>query len=727
MKTMIKKVLILGVLLFAAIGFIACNGYTLPTDLTIPDLTTTGSSSTTTEAPGTTTTTGEPGTTTTTVEPGTTTTTVAPTTTTTVTTADPLLETAAINAILDTMEIEVPAAFASTLVSHGMTSSEFSLFIAAFMNFVGTAMATEDPMIVNTALKTFLVGDYNYEALLAAAMLMLPVQLDEEIADIDAEIALLDPMYESYAKDLADKQQDRAMMQTMKAAVLENEEEMLVVAVNTLDYLIAFQADIDNDMLSDLISLSSGTMPSMAEIMIIKNEIVAILMENLPAVADMVLVDQLMLAFEEAFMGTSAFTTQLGLLSTENATATRLSMQLMLEFIGSIDESFVNSVMVTIGSQTEEALIVRDMVLLVANYIEDFMVDQAVLIAQLSAVYTEAQIEALVNSLISSLVTYATAAGVPAEALAIITFLTSNLSYDLLIGSANVVAELAMNLFIYFRTSEGAIVELILEMNGFYSEKGMVSIFRNDYLNLVYDNYTAYNLAEEQAKIRMIDELFNYVNAVMSDLSAADIDAFVNLIVALLPQPLIASETGLTTEQVSALVTLIDGAITDQSANVLAFLNAIIDYIVVNDVVGGVGTMRAVVAAYYEGLYGVNFKWTEGYGTDVSQYDMITSILFGCQQIDPFLTEANLGYLNAVSAKLFDVLSDPNMLLVTGMTVETVNAMETNINGAGAAFREYVIAIKNFPEYALLTNEQIITIFEFADLVQSVVDPSTPA
>jgi len=707
---MIKKVLILGVLLFATMGFVACNGSTLPTDLTTPNLTTTGSP-TTTEAPDTTTTT-----------------TVPTTPTTTVTTADPVLETATINAILESMEIVVPAAFAGTLVSHGMTSSEFSLFIAAFMNLVATASATQDPTVVNTALKAFLAGDYNYEALLAAGMLMLPVQIDEEIASVNEDIAALDPLNEFYAENLAGLQQELAMMQTMKTAVLANEEEMLVVAVNTVDYLIAFQADIDNDLLSDLITLSTGTMTSISEIMLIKHEVVAVLMENLPAVADMVLIDQLMLTFEEAFMGTSAFTTQLGLLSTESATATRLCMQLILEFAGSIDEAFVTSVMTTIGAQTEEALIVRDMILLVADYVDDFMVDQAVLIAQLSAVYTDAQIETLVNSLISSLVTYATAAGAPADVLAMITLITTNLNYDLLIGSADVVAELAMNLFTYFRTSEGELVELILEVNGFYSEKTVESsIFKNDYLNVVYLNYTAYNLAEEQATVRLIDELFNYANAVMSDLSAADIDAFVNLIIAVLPQPVIVAESGLTAEQVSALVTLIDGAITDQSANALAFLNAFIDYVVVNDVVGDAGLMRASVAAYYTTLYGADFKWTEGYGTDSSQYDMITSILFACQQIDPFLTETNLGYLNAVSAELFDVLSDPNMLLVTKMTIEAVNAMETNINGAGVAFRNYVTAIKDFPAYELLTVDQKNTIFAFATMVQSIVAPSTPA
>jgi uncharacterized membrane protein YvlD (DUF360 family) len=356
------------------------------------------------------------------------------------------------------------------------------------------------------------------------------------------------------------------------------------------------------------------------------------------------------------------------------------------------------------------------------------MVDQAVLIAQLSAVYTDAQIETLVNSLISSLVTYATAAGAPVDAIAIITLITSNLNYDLLIGSADIFAELAMNLFTYFRTSEGGIVELILEVDGYYSEKNVeFSIYKNDYLNIVYPNYTAYNLAEEQATVRLIDELFNYANAVMSDLSAADIDAFVSLIVAVLPQPLLVIESGLTAEQVSALVTLIDGAITDQSANVLAFLNAFIDYVVLNDVVGDTGLMRASIAVYFTGLYGADFKPALDFGTDNSQYDMITSVLFACQQVDPFLTETNLDYLNAVSAELFDVLRDPNMLLVTEMTLEAVNAMETNINSAGAAFRLYVTTIKDFPAYASLSNEQKTTIFEFVTMIQSIVAPSTPA
>lgn len=702
MKTMIKKLVILVVLLFAAASVVACNGLTLPTNLTTPDLTTT--------TPG-----GSNPTTTTTDEPDST------TTTTTVVTLNPIIETQAINAMLEQMEMEVPPGFAGALVEKGMGSAEFADFIAAFMNFMATVGATQDPAVINTALKAFLVGDYNYEALLAGAMLMVPEEMDKEIYYMNQEIAALDPQSEYYQEDLASLQTEIAMLQTLKTAIANNEEEMLEVAVNTLDYLIAFQADIDNELLMDVIALGSGSVTSVAEILIIKNEIVAVLEENLPSVDDLVLVEELMISFEVAMVGETAFTTQLGLTATQSATATLLSMQLILDFIGAVDEADVNAVMAIVGTATEEALLVRNLILFVADYLEAFLVDEATLVAQLNAVYTEEQKEALVNSMITSLVSFATFAGAPEDVLAIVTFVSTHLTYDLIMGVESVVAELAMNLFTYFRTSEGILVELILEENGYYSIYSVDSeVFGNKYLDVVYDNYTLYNLAEEQTTVKLIDELLNYANAVASDMSAEDVDAFVNLIVTMMPVEIVATETGLTQEQVSALIALFDQAITDQSGNALMFLNALIDYMITNDVITGVGTMRAAVAAYYTALYGVNFKEAQGYFDDTSEYDMITSVLFGCKQLDLFLTETNLAYLNAVSAEIFDVLDDPNMLLVTGMTVEQVNGMKDQINQAGAAFRQYVTIIKDFPAYESLSPEQKTTIFEFVALIDSI-------
>ena len=215
-----------------------------------------------------------------------------------------------INSVLSDNEMDVPEGFAEELANKGMTSEELDQMITDMQTLVSAAQTSEgDVLAMNTALKTFLEANNNSEPLISAVLVtMVPGMLTDKIAQnqtsIDYYQGLIDeePYYEYWYSDTIDQlQAENDMYQSLITMLEESGDDVLMALTQTVDYLIAFQADIDNEFISKITDLMDSTTDfeslNPEEVIIIKDEFVQILRDNVPSMEQMVLLYQVAAAF----------------------------------------------------------------------------------------------------------------------------------------------------------------------------------------------------------------------------------------------------------------------------------------------------------------------------------------------------------------------------------------------------------------------------------------------
>jgi hypothetical protein len=405
-----------------------------------------------------------------------------------------------------------------------------------------------------------------------------------------------------------------------------------------------------------------------------------------------------------------------------------VGLKLVYEFVMAMDDDFIYAVLDIVDAAEPDAIKVKEMILLVADFIGTFQTDQAALLAELAAYFPEADVEIMFDSIVASLGDFITLAGAPVEVVAMVELITANLNYQLVSGAADVVGELGYNLFNYFLTSEGYLIDLIVIQSGFeqnWNELTSEWEYSNKYTSTQYINQTEWILAQNQSMLVIIDEVFNYADAVMSDLSPADIDALVALIVGVVPESVVMEMSGLTSEQVSAFGILLGQAITNQSGNVLAFLNALIDYVIINNVLDEVGIKQAAIAAYFQDTYGPDYYNNMSWYFADDPYESLVMVIFVSGEIYDFMDVTNKGYADAVIAEVFDFIGAPAVMAYLGETTEHVDAMEVDVNEFVTDVLGYAAVIKDY-DVATLGDPEMTTIGELMALIDLWLSPDTP-
>lgn len=640
--------------------------------------------------------------------------------------ANPATEIAAIQTAMEDSEYfsGAPDGFAEELVRKGVIGTDFTANLTALETFMTAVQNAEgDLAAINAALTAFIAAVPNYEAYVSAFVVMLPQAIDQQITSSNEDITYwedekTDP-YSWYSDEECQDKIDEIQasidqLTALKAALEDNSDNVTLVLTSVMAYLIEVQSNLTTTLLANIqAQIGSEDRPTAAEIVAIKDEAVNILLSHMPAAADLNLAYQVLFTLEGAIAETSIPAADM---TAEMATTTRLEMELELRFLLSLDATFIDGVFSALDDSRSDVESQIEIIILVLKKINAFEDAQATLIDQVDAVFSESQKEDLFDSYIDSLPQMLALQGVPQEEIDAIVAGLSDLTYALVDAAANVFDGQAEKILDYIAGSDGEVLRLIAIAASFRNDWDYddnwdyVKILRNDYTDTDYENETRFQVAQMLGVAAAVGGVFEALDPTLATLTESDVTAIVNLISVSLPTGLMASGD-VTEADVNALINSMKTAIAAQDANLLSLFSGLVDYVNSEDVAGDFAALLTELDTWYTGQYGSD--WMDG---EVDQTRMMYAYaIFAAHNLDAFVTTERRALIDGIVAQAFAFMSTTEFLDAQGITLEDVTSMQEMVEGMIDDVLSQCAVIADY-DYKNLTTAQETELQNFFEL-----------
>ncbi len=492
-------------------------------------------------------------------------------------------EITSINTVLSDQGMSsIPDGFAEELANKGMTSADLDALITAAMTFSEAVSAPGADMLdINAALKTFMETNLNVEALLSAVLVTVaPGAIDNQISQLEDQLASYVGYEEYYADTIAELESEILLYQNLATALSESDEATLLALTETINYLIAFQADIDNAFLTKIDDLVNDETMSFAtldpdEVIVIKNEFVAILRENIPTMEQMVLLFEVANIYSELMTSESETEIVFPDYTAKYAAQAILMFQAGIEFVDTFDLAFVTEVK-TLGidmSEDNPEMFGAELGILFTEYVDKYLNDNQDLMDQIDEVFTQAEKAEMFNVFLSSLDTLVPSQDVESGMSQSAIYMTllegiQNLTYEQVDAIYNIFDTASDALLNSFVETDGEIVRQIVIMNG-YEYDYFEDSYQNYVLDEVYADFEEYDNARYLTQAQLFNEVLIHLGVVVDELTDDDITAIVDLLMVVLPFDALVDSEQLTTTQLATFKTNVENLLTEQLPNLL--------------------------------------------------------------------------------------------------------------------------------------------------------------
>ncbi len=573
---------------------------------------------------------------------------------------------------------------AEELVNKGMTADDMEASIDAINLFYEDMQDTDMDMLdVNAAIKTMMETDMNIEAMLSAILkTIVPQALQATINELDLEIMYYqdliagNPAQSSYYQDTLDQlQEQKAIYEDLVEMIEEESDETLLALVGVVEYIIAFQEDIDQEFLQKIYDLVNDdeldfTTLNPEEVIVIKDEYVAILRENVPSMEMMVLTFEAVNGVLQAVTGE----TQGSEYNTKYAAEAVLSFELYIEYVDSFDLDFVNEVK-TLGSQYSDAdndlMFQAELEVLMLTYFDQFLEDNDDLVTQMEEVFTDEEKADIFNTYIESF----DETIIDDEVLLAI---IQGLNYDELMAVQAIFDESFEILLDAFVENDGELLRKVAVLNGFYSN--LEEEYYNGALDETYANYTEYANACNDANFEMIKEVLVLFDAVIQNLEEEDVNAVIALLMSPINYETIGEVSGLTEAQVTELETNLEGFLTGQMSNLLTLVQDLSEYMDTEATIDDLISLYSDINDLYVAEYGADYK--NGISYYESDYEFYYTIIFAADNFTTFMDTNNQALVDDIALEFFTLMKTPEFLTISNFTLQDVNPIETGFNDA---------------------------------------------
>ncbi len=592
-------------------------------------------------------------------------------------------EITAINTVLGNQGMSfIPNGFAEELANKGMTSTDLTAIFASATTFSEAVNTSGVGMLdINSALKTFMEINMNVEALLSAVLVtIVPGAIEDKISLLEDELADYEGFEEYYADYIAQLESEILMYQNLQTALSESDEATLMALTETINYLIAFQADIDNvfltkinDLVNDETMSFSTLNPS--EIIVIKDEFVAILRENIPTMEQMVLLYEVVNIYSQLMTSESETEIVFPEYTTKYAAKAILMFQAGIEFIDTFDLSFVTEVK-TLGiefSGVSEEMFSAELGILFTKYVDKYLNDNQNLMDQIDEVFTEAEKAEIFNAFLSSIDAMLpsqdgeTAMGTEQSAI-YMTFLEGiqNLTYEQVDAIYNILDTASDALLDSFVETDGEIVRLIVIMNGYrlsFNDYDYSDYYENTVLGETYDTYEEYDAARNLTGAELFSQIIIHFGVLFDELTNDDVEAIVDLLMVVLPFDALVDAEELTTTQLATFKTNVENLLTNQLPNLLQLGKNLFKYIADEEM------MEDLLAEMPDNPF----------SDDDSMYFYI---VFFADYYYRFMGSANKNLITGISSAVFTFLKTAEYRELSGMLIADITNIETGFNDA---------------------------------------------
>jgi len=632
--------------------------------------------------------------------------------------ADPEAEIKAINTLLNEIAPGTPKGVAEELVRKGMTGDDMQVLKDAVTTLMADMEAADgDPVLSNAALKKFLATKINVEAVVSAGLILAVPSIDEQITHAQeriewyqSEIDQFGPS-DYYASMIAEYQSEKEMLTNMKALIASSRDEIVLVATKTVNYLITLQTKVTDDLITkikDIAETEDQSDLTADEIVVVKDEIVDLFMENLPSVNDLALVYELLATGYGQFLESNDLTTLLSDSSASFAASTVLSIKFSLKMLDSFDKAFIAKVLNFANSDEPYQVIESEIIIALIVHLKNFKDDNQKLLDEIEAVFTNEQKEALFQGYMQTM-TAVMLKSVGDEFPS--SFANTKLTYALVDGASAVFEDMVDKALTKFVATDGELLRKIVILESFVYDwdwETDTDTFYNSATGETYKNWHEYYDAQDEAGLVVLKEALTYYAPSLGTLTNAQITALIDMIVAGVPVEEIATEMEMTKAEAQAVVDLGEGLIRKVLPNLHTLVKSLMAYVVTNDMITKIKTLEATIDSYE--------------GEDFEEYDHNMTAIFISTHLSAYLTNANQSLIRGIITDLATFARNESIYPLLGATSLTdVTEMETMVNGTFDQIVSLAGEIKDY-KIATLTQAQKAKIEEFGSLVAFLFD-----
>ena len=558
--------------------------------------------------------------------------------------------------------------FARELVRKGMKASEFEAAkedIEAMVTAMNDAESYSD---AHAEMTKFIAKKHNLEAFISAyALVMGDMMYDDEL----------------YSK-----------------VITSAHDELVLTIVRTLEYFMDLQQAFSPALVSKISNLTTDNQNPITaqELDDLTSEIAAVFLENLPSVADIQLFFLFMSRALQSFEGTEGLQTAVSNYSEEASTAVRLSIELELRFIASLDLAYFTSLLGFQNGDMHEELKATEISILSTIAMARFKENNQALFTQIRNVLTSTQKENLFNQL------KITIASISDEEIGMggmnmMGFLASsikNISYALLESFFGVGDKIS-----------DAVLDYIVETNGEILRKQVItqlymsnmydyySNYENPVTGVPHDNYTEYLHVGKINSLELAGCYIDLMKKVLDATTVDDVKTVLEFYITYIPASVLESMFEINAESAQTLHTLIKQTLDGQASNVRSLLVDLVNYL---QSANFINEMKATMNAshqYNKTNYGADYE-NGMFSWEAYQYDNYSNNIVLAKHVDTFMTSARRATLNQIINAAFAVMKSPTGLASFNMTLQDVTTLETAYMDALDLFLSEAAVIRTF-------------------------------
>ncbi|MCK7479226.1 MAG: hypothetical protein M0C28_19055 [Candidatus Moduliflexus flocculans] len=203
------------------------------------------------------------------------------------------------------------------------------------------------------------------------------------------------------------------------------------------------------------------------------------------------------------------------------------------------------------------------------------------------------------------------------------------------------------------------------------------------------------------------------LNATVGTMTEAQLVSVIDMVLAMIPEDVLATQADATVSVIDGLVALLDATLDAQDQNVLALLKSFITYANTNDLFGQYGTLVTEIHQHNVTEFGADYLSDFDYDGEYGRY---ASVIFIAHHLDAWITATQETQIDAIVGAAFDFMANADFLSLSGMTLQQVTDMETALVGAIDDVIAQAATVGGY-DADTLTEAQMTAINEFMSII----------
>lgn len=620
----------------------------------------------------------------------------------------------------------VNQAFVVELVNKGMVNAEVEVMLTEYDEFSEmlnpNVYVDYDFEALIDALREMLETAENVEALISAVVkTMLPEMIQDEIDEANAMITMYESYFggsEYYSDQIEEYQNQIAALRKLLVEIMENPDDIILALTSAIAYFDSVQEMISEDFIDAITNLSETDDIedlSVAELVLVKEEMVNILRTTMPEEEDMVLLMKVV-SLLASISDTSA--TQAEMIENYDgklAAQAIYTMEAYVNYLDSFDEAYFTSVVNQLKKDQPESLAGAEIAILSIKYFSEFKEDNQKLLDTITDLFTDEEKEAMFNQYINSL------DEMDFEDIDSVKEIFDSINFEDLLKLQVMLEDSLDALLEAFVSQDGEVLRLIA-----ISMEFDMNTLSNDAVNKTYTNETALVHAQDLNQIKISEYALELLNALVQSVDEDASQVAINFIVGLALDTLSeymdmmygsigVGGYGFSKETIDAAKIVFLSGFEAINEDTLNLMKKLFDYLVDEKVMADYYSLTEDVQAYNIRVYGNNYLG----GRIDMEIESYAEIIFIAEQYDNFMTAKNRQLLDDIVASIFTTLKDDDVQALTSIDDVTVSLWEAQVQVLLDLFSDDFSEIKAY-EWDDLKLSEMENIEDFMDGVQEV-------